>query len=175
MKPSEYPAVVDPNAVGTYPALSGSGGGYVWDEVLEYRVWCHPERGAPDVADGSDYFHAFASYNEALEFSKRTPGSEEPLALILQREYIAEPEPGTYVHVREERMTEWPVNFLSRPKRTSSHDPGFSFTFDAESGHSAWNVEVGASAYRSRGSEFPNALPAQNTHLTGAAGSVLRY
>ena len=42
-----YPHVVDPAKVGEYPASVFAGGGYVWDEVLEYRVWCHPERGAP--------------------------------------------------------------------------------------------------------------------------------
>jgi len=114
---AQYPAVLDPNAVGEYPTLVAAGGGYVWDEVLEYRVWCHPERGAPDHADGSDYYYAFASYEEALEFAAQTAGAEEPLALILQREYISEPEPGVYVHVKEERMTEWPVEFLSRPRR----------------------------------------------------------
>lgn len=51
--------------VRTYPASAKAGGGYVWDEVLEYRVWCHPERGAPDEADGSDYYYAFATYEDA--------------------------------------------------------------------------------------------------------------
>jgi hypothetical protein len=122
---AQYPAVLDPNAVGEYPALVGAGGGYVWDEVLEYRVWCHPERGAPDHADGSDYYYPFASYEEALEFSTQTVGAEEPLALVLQREYISEPEPGVYVHVKEERMTEWPVEFLSRPRRMPDTIPNF--------------------------------------------------
>lgn len=121
----QYPAVLDPNAVGEYPAFVASGGGYVWDEVLEYRVWCHPERGATDHADGSDYYYAFASYEEALKFVARTAGAEEPLALILQREYISEPEPGVYVHVEEERMTEWPLEFLARPRRTPDTIPDF--------------------------------------------------
>lgn len=111
--------------VGEYPALVAAGGGYVWDEVLEYRVWCHPERGAPDHADGSDYYYAFAAYEEALEFSKQRAGAEEPLALILQREYISEPEPGVYVHVKAVRMTEWPVEFLSQPRRTPDTIPNF--------------------------------------------------
>ena len=89
--------------MGTYPASVGAGGGYVWDEVLEYRVWCHPERGASDTADGSDYYQAFTTFTEALDFYQNTPGAEEPLALILQREHINEPEPGQYVHVTEER------------------------------------------------------------------------
>ena len=121
----EYPSAVKPDAVGGYPAIAKSGGGFVWDEVLEYRVWCHPERGAPDLADGSDYFEAFATYSGALEFSRRTRGAEAPLALIRQWEYIDEPEPGRYVHVKEERITEWPVEFLSRPKRTPDTIPNF--------------------------------------------------
>lgn len=120
-----YPAVIDPNKVGTYPASAKSGGGYVWDAVLEYRVWCHPEQGAPDLYDGDDYFHAFATYEEAAYFSEQTEGTEEPLALILQKEYIDEPEDGKYVHMREQRITEWPVVFLKRPKRTASTIPDF--------------------------------------------------
>jgi len=120
-----YPDVLDASLVGTYPALSRAGGGYVWDAVLEYRVWCHPERGAPDEADGNDYYYAFASYPEALACSQEVTGAEEPLALVLQKEFIDEPEDGQYVHVREERITEWPVEFLSRPRRTEHTIPDF--------------------------------------------------
>jgi putative acetyltransferase len=114
-----YPDAIDPDKVGTYPALAKAGGGYVWDAVLEYRVWCHPERGAAEVEGGNDYFCAFATYAEALAFCERTAGAEEPLALVLQEEYIDEPEDGRFVHVRAMRVTEWPVVFLSRPKRTA--------------------------------------------------------
>jgi putative acetyltransferase len=120
-----YPSVLDPKRVGTYDAVAKSGGGYVWDEVLEYRVWCHPERGAPDEAEGSDYYYAFASFEEADEFSRSNPGTEEPLALVLQREFIDEPQEGVYVHVREARVTEWPVAFLMRPRRTERTIPDF--------------------------------------------------
>jgi hypothetical protein len=119
------PEVLDPAKVGSYPATAKAGGGYVWDAVLEYRVWCHPERGAPDEADGSDYYYAFATYDEALAFSRRVEGAEEPLALVLQKEFIAEPEPGHYQHVKERRVTEWPVAFLSRPRRTAKTIPDF--------------------------------------------------
>lgn len=122
---SAFPAVRDPSVVGSYPAAAQAGGGFVWDAVLEYRVWCHPERGAPDEGDGSDYFWAFATYEEALEFSQATPGAEEPLALILQEEYIEEPESGVYIHRKESRITEWPPSFLSRPRRTSQTIPAF--------------------------------------------------
>jgi putative acetyltransferase len=84
-----------------------------------------PGAGAPDLDDGNDYYHAFATYDEALQFHRRTKGAEEPLALIRQSEYISEPEPGTYVHVKEPRITEWPVEFLRRPRRTANTIPDF--------------------------------------------------
>jgi putative acetyltransferase len=121
----DYPDVLDASLVGTYPALSKAGGGYVWDEVLEYRVWCRPSRGAEDLEDGSDYYYAFACYAKAVELSKQTAGADEPLALILQREFIDEPEPENYIHKKEERITEWPVTFLSRPKRDERTIPDF--------------------------------------------------
>ena len=65
-----YPGVLDPTLVGTYSPVAKAGGGYVWNDVLECRVWCHPERGAPDLEDGNDYYHAFATYAEALHFPK---------------------------------------------------------------------------------------------------------
>jgi putative acetyltransferase len=119
------PPAIDPQLVGTYPAVANAGGGFVWDAVLEYRVWCHPENGSPDEADGDDYYFAFASYNEALECARRTKGADAPIALVLQNEYLDEPEPGTYVHVRERRVTEWPVEFLRRPRRTPRTIPSF--------------------------------------------------
>jgi hypothetical protein len=122
---SKYPLVKDLSLVGTYDALVNSGGGYVWDEVLEYRVWCHPENGAPDIEDGNDYYYTFENYEEASEFSKSTQGAEKPLALILQEEYISEPEAGKYIHMKEKRLTEWPVEFLSRPRRNINTIPNF--------------------------------------------------
>ena len=121
-----FPAVKDAALVGTYPASAKAGGGYVWDAVLEYRVWCHPERGATALEDyDGDYYYAFDTYEEALELSKTMPGTEQPLALILQQEYISEPAPGEYVHIKEQRLTEWPVEFLSRPKRDENTIPNF--------------------------------------------------
>jgi putative acetyltransferase len=120
-----YPAVMNPELVGTYDPEAYAGGGYVWDEVLEYRVWCQPERGAPDKADGNDYYYPFESYEEAIAFSGATQGAEEQEALIHQREYIYETEPDLYVHLKEERITEWPVEFLRRPRRTPHTIPDF--------------------------------------------------
>lgn len=120
-----YPDADDPSKVGTYPARAFAGGGYVWDAVLEYRVWCSPALGAEDEYEGSDYFYAFATYDEALQFAGATPGTKAPLALILQREYLDEPTPGEYVHLTGPRITEWPVVFLSRPRRTPRTIPDF--------------------------------------------------
>jgi putative acetyltransferase len=120
-----YPDAHDPSLVGTYPAAAHTGGGYVWDAVLEYRVWCHPERGAADLAEGNDYYYPFATYQEALDFSENNEGTEEPLALVLQEEFIDEPEAGQYVHVKERRITEWPVSFIARRKRTANTIPDF--------------------------------------------------
>ncbi len=64
-------------------------------------------------------------YADALECSRSTPGAEEPLALVLQREHISEPEPGQYVHVKDERVAEWSVEFLRRPRRSPSTIPDF--------------------------------------------------
>lgn len=121
-----YPDAVDPSKIGDYPALAGAGGGYVWDELLEYRVWCHPKAG------GDDFFYAYSSYDEAVLAADSLRSTDEslaevesPLALVLQRERIDEPETGVYVHVIEERLAEWPPEFLSRPKRTPHTIPDF--------------------------------------------------
>lgn len=115
---TKYPKVLDETKVGEYSPIASAGGGYVWDEVLEYRVWCHPELGAEDKEHGDDYYYVFTTCEEALEFSENNIGTEEPLALILQREYIDEPETGEYVHVKEERLAEWHIEYLCRPKRS---------------------------------------------------------
>ena len=60
-----------------------------------------------------------------MNFSNSTQGAEEPLALVLQEEYIDEPEAGNYIHIKEQRITEWPVVFLKRPRRTKNTIPDF--------------------------------------------------
>ena len=125
MSKSSYPTVENKELVGTYDALAHAGGGYTWDAVLEYRVWMHPEHGAPDECDGDDYYYAFESYEDALEFAETQQGAEEPLALILQKEHINEPKPGLFEHITVERVTEWPVEFLTRPRRTENTIPDF--------------------------------------------------
>ncbi len=125
MSKSKYPPVENRELVGTFAASAKAGGGYVWDAVLEYRVWCYPREGARDRHDGCDYFHAFDCCSDAFEFFQATQGAQEPLALIRQDEYIDEPEEGRYVHVRNVRIAEWPVEFLARPRRTANTIPDF--------------------------------------------------
>lgn len=79
---SDYPTAVDPDLVGTYPADTKSGAGYFYDQVLEYRVWLHPDKGAVNVNGNKDYFVAFAQYEPAEVFSKATPGAEQPVVLV---------------------------------------------------------------------------------------------
>ena len=98
--------------VGTYPEETKSGAGYFYDDVLEYRVWFHPEHGAIPFNGTNDYFMTFATYEPAEAVSKTLPGAEEPLVLIRQLESINEPEPGRYKHDRKPRITEWQVRWL---------------------------------------------------------------
>lgn len=113
-----HPKVKESKMVGKYNPLASSGGGLVWDAVLEYRVWCHTN-------DGDDYYYAFETYEEALDCASHEPEAEMPLALVLQQEHINEPEPGRYIHVKEQRITEWPIEFLKNPQRTENTIPDF--------------------------------------------------
>jgi hypothetical protein len=139
LKRANYPDAINPDLVGSYSPLAKAGGGYVWDDVLEYRVWCHPERGASDLEDGSDYYYAFATYDEALAFSQVTEGAEAPLALIRQDEFIDETNPGEYRHVKTYHGMAGGVPFAPTPDaqydsrfpragsstKQARHPPGF--------------------------------------------------
>jgi hypothetical protein len=115
---SNYPTAVAPGVVGNYPGETKSGAGYFYDDVLEYRVWVSPKRGGKPLAEGSDYFAAFAQFESALKFAKSTPGAEEePLALIRQFEWVNEPQDGKFEVERGERATEWRVEWLNGSKR----------------------------------------------------------
>lgn len=113
------PKAVDKDLVGKYPAATRAGGDYFYDDVLEYRVWVHPKNGR------SDYFHAFEDYESALNFSTATIGAEKPLVLIVQNEYINEPEIGIFVHVNRNRTTEWNVEWLRGHKRRKNSIANF--------------------------------------------------
>jgi hypothetical protein len=115
---SAYPIAIDPGKVGTYSPDAKSGAGYFYDDVLEYRVWFHPDRGAARLNGDKDYFVAFAQYEIADAFSKRSQGAEEPIVLVRQREWIDEPRHGQFIPRKDERITEWQVKWLSGSKRT---------------------------------------------------------
>jgi hypothetical protein len=114
---SKFPKAIKPEMVGEYDAFCHSGGGYFYDEVLEYRVWCHPADGAPDDFEDGDYYYPFETYEEALAFSESRAGAEKPLVLIKQLEHVNEPEEGIFFHVKAERITEWQVQWLEDSKR----------------------------------------------------------
>jgi hypothetical protein len=114
----KYPTAVEPDAVGEYAAVSGSGGGYFYDAVLEYRVWIHPKR-------CSDFYHAFATFKKAYKFANESRATnkfavvEEPLVLVGQIEHINEVEPGKFELVTTPRITEWKPDWLANSKRTA--------------------------------------------------------
>lgn len=123
--PSPYPVAIDPDQVGEYPALTKSGGGYFYDDVLEYRVWVHPHAGGEDLHEGDDYYYAFATFEDAAECANETPGAEQPLVLVRQFESINEPTAGVFEHYTEARITEWRVEWLADSKRTATSIPDF--------------------------------------------------
>lgn len=121
---SLYPIAVDPKKVAHYGRNASSGGGFFYDDVLEYRVWGHPYAGAPGITNGDDYLCAFPTFEAAYEFSLEK-GFEEPLVLVRQLEWINEPSPGKYVHMKTERITEWCVEWLKDHKRKPWSIPNF--------------------------------------------------
>lgn len=123
-----FPGVVDAAKVGSYPQLCGAGGGYFYDDVLEYRVWVHPHRYGQS---GSDWFRVFATYREAARFARETRGAEvEPLVLVRQGEWIDETSKGVFERRTGERLAEWLPRWLAGCKR----EAGSIETFLAERG-----------------------------------------
>ncbi|MFN0020485.1 MAG: hypothetical protein ACKVP0_19685 [Pirellulaceae bacterium] len=114
---SKYPVAIDVEKVGSYPALVKSGAGYFYDDVLEYRVWLHPERGAQPISGDDDYFVSFAQYERALDFSNKSAGAEKPLVLVRQLKHINEPSPGVFEIAEGERIAEWNPDWLAENKR----------------------------------------------------------
>lgn len=120
---SAYPLAIDPMKVCTYPSEVESGAGYFYDDVLEYRVWLHPEKGAKPLNGTHDYFVAFVQYEEAESFSKSNPGTEQPLVLVRQSEWIHEPEHGRFFAEKGERLTEWQAD-KRKHQRVSEESEG---------------------------------------------------
>jgi hypothetical protein len=84
---------------------------------LEYRVWVYPESGGEDLFEGDDYFLSFDTYEKAFDFSEKNKGTEEPLVLVLQKEWINEPKSNHFVQMKGKRIAEWKVNWLKGRKR----------------------------------------------------------
>ena len=120
-----YPKPIDEAMIGEYPGLAKAGAGFFYDDVLEYRVWCYPRKGAEDKFDGEDYYFAYESFELALEFSENTEGAQKPLVLIRQLEWINETEPGKFIHEKGERIAEWPAECLEGRKRGSDSIKSF--------------------------------------------------
>jgi hypothetical protein len=122
---SRYPIAVNVAAVGTFPGRAKSGAGYFYDEVLEYRVWLHPEKGAAKLAGDRDYFAAFAQYEVAEAYARASAGAETPVVLVRQQESIDEKTPGKYEWVKQPRITEWKPEWLLRSHRDPRSIPEF--------------------------------------------------
>lgn len=105
-----YPDAKDKSKVGSHSALVFSGGGYFYDEVLEYRVWVRPPSGE------EVHFYSYADYKTALDYSKETEGAEEPLVLVLQKAYIDGPTKDDLVIIKKDRIAEWRVEWLLKGK-----------------------------------------------------------
>lgn len=116
--PLVTPPAVDPEKVGTYPSMAGKGGGFFYDEVLEYRVRI-------PTGDGGHYLKHFATFTEAMDFARETPGAERPVVLVLQNEWVNEPEPGKFEHNKTLRITEWQVEWLAGGKRRAESIEAF--------------------------------------------------
>jgi putative acetyltransferase len=117
---SIFPVAIDLSRVGTYPPDTSSGGGYFYDDVLEYRVWMNPDNGAQALNGNKDYFVAFAQYEFAKTFAERTPGAGAPLVLVRQRQWIDEPNRGTFIPQTTVRITEWQTQWLNGSRRTEN-------------------------------------------------------
>jgi hypothetical protein len=122
---SAYPVAGNIAAVGTFPGTAKTGAGYFYDEVLEYRVWLHPERGARRLAGDQDYFAAFAQYETAAAYATNMAGSEPPLVLVRQVESINEPTPGHFEWEKKPRITEWKPAWLKGSRRGPRSIPEF--------------------------------------------------
>jgi hypothetical protein len=105
------PEVFDKSKVGTYDLLCKAGGGFVWDHVLEYRVWTR-ETGTLEC-------HRFADYDTASVYSQKDPEREPPLALVLQKEYFLGDTAESAKLKSRIRTTEWQVQWLEE----SNHRP----------------------------------------------------
>ena len=103
----QFPSAAHPEKIGEYDLLCKSGGGMLYKEVLEYRVWDHG-------TDGDDECYSFADYDEAQRFSDDGEEREPPLVLVLQNPWLTWNESKhDYELIYEDRIAEWQVKWLT--------------------------------------------------------------
>jgi putative acetyltransferase len=111
-----YPPAKDPRKVGKHNPFCESGGGTLYRDVLEYRVWVHSGR-------GDDVCRSFGAHQAAREFSESTKGAEVPLVLVLQNPWIRwNGALHDYELVHENRIAEWRVEWLFEDMATGDPD-----------------------------------------------------
>ncbi len=100
LKPtSNFPIAI--GDIGAFPASVDSGGGYLYDDVLEYRVW------------EGDSYKAFRTYEEAEKYT-RTTFEGHMAVLVLQKKghWIAWDDKDHLTIGKQDRITEWHANWL---------------------------------------------------------------
>jgi len=117
MQKSSYPTSIDSTKVGTYDLDALSGGGYFYDEVLEYRVWYRQDDGL--------YCYSTSTYEDAVRFYNTQEDADLPVVLVKQYEHINEPKPEVFEHIKKPRITEWRVEWLEGSRGSREQIPVF--------------------------------------------------
>jgi hypothetical protein len=104
---SRLPATSQPSRVGRWPATVPTGGGELWDSVLEYRVR------APGTTHAK--LHAFATHAAAEAFAAAHPAASPIVALVRQANWFLPDATGRLARHRGERLSEWdPTDLAGR-------------------------------------------------------------
>ena len=117
----DYPEVINTKLVGSYPEQSYSGGGLVYDDVLEYRVWVKSNTSKGD----NIWVRSYSSFDEANKYNNRIKNRKNIkythiVALVKQKKWYKLNDDGEYKHnennyeiVKSNRITEWDINWLN--------------------------------------------------------------
>ena len=116
-----YPQVINPELVGTYSEKTFSGGGLVYDNVLEYRVWVKSK-----TSKGINiWLRSYPSFDEANKYINRIKNRKNILythfvALVKQKKWYEFSKDGSYEFdnqfynlIDSERITEWDIKWLN--------------------------------------------------------------
>lgn len=120
-----YPPSDFPNDIGRWEAQAQSGGGYLFDKVLEYRVWFQPPRGykiSVDTPHGSIRLNHTYIPTDTYENAKRISDKLEESGINIQGILVlVEQKPGHWVDWgavgpprigTRRRITEWRPEWL---------------------------------------------------------------